>query len=127
MQRWLTYLAVVIVAGIVGLSLTKTTVLQHEHGPQYFLSGALIGLIAIYLYRLLSQRIQESLPTSRQLYGLKVFAFGLLLALVGWLISTFIALQYGIPIVLLGMAIGACGMAYHHYLMFTRDNTEEDA
>ena len=120
MPRWPIYSTVVVVAGLVGLSLTKTPALQHASGTQFFLSGALIGLLAVGLHRLTGQRIQESLPPSRLLRGLKICTVGLLVALVGWLISAFIKLEYGLPFVVAGMAVGACGMAYHYYLLFTR-------
>ena len=120
MPRWPIHSAVVAVAGLVGLSLTKTPALQHESGTQFFLSGALIGLLAIGLHQLVGQRVQESLPPTRLLRGLKLFTVGLLLALGGWLVSAFVKLEYGLPFVVAGTAVGACGMAYHYYLLFTR-------
>ena len=120
MPRWPINSTVVVVAGLVGLSLTKAPTLQHASGSQFFLSGALIGLLAIGLHRFVGQRVQESLPPSRPLRGLKVFTVGLLLALVGWLVSAFVKLEYGLPFVVAGMAVGACGMAYHYYLLLTR-------
>ena len=122
MLRWLIESTVVAAAGLVGLSLTKTPALQHASGSQFFLSGALIGLLAIGLHRLVGQRIQESLPAPRLLSGLKVFTVGLLLALVGWLVSAFIKLEYGLPLAVAGIAVGACGMIYHYYLLFTRSD-----
>ena len=122
MPRSLIYSIVVFVAALIGLSLTKTSALQQASEFKFFLAGALIGLFAVSLYRLVEERILQSLPPARLLRGLKLFGIGFLTAILGWLVSAFMKLEYGLPIVVVGMAMGACGMAYHYYLLSTRSD-----
>ena len=127
MSRWINYSAVVLVTGLLGLSLTKTQPLAQASGPMFFLSGALIGFLAIGIHRLFAERIQELLPPPKQLRGLKVFSVGMLIALTGWLITAFIGSGYGLLVGLPGILTCICGMAYHYYLMFTRNDAEIDS
>ena len=114
------YFLIILVAGTLGLSLTRTPALRSENPVVFVLAAAGFAAIALLIFHHVRERIALSLPPARQLRGLKIFMVGFLLALCGWLIAAFASFEAGIRVAVLGFLVCASGMFVHFYLWATR-------
>lgn len=114
------YAAIIVVAGLMGFSITRVDAGAAEHQVGFTLGGALVAGIAILISRLFSVRTQEvtaAIP-EKKLLGVKVGVVSFCVALSGWLVAVLLNGKVGFVLVVAGVAAGFVGMAIHFASIF---------
>lgn len=113
-SRRLSRIAVVCVAGLLGLSLAKV----FAGDPWAFaLGGAAIALVALGVAAIFAGQTAslEKTTPARKLLGPRIAVVGFMLALFGWLVGVFVSATAGYYVVALGAVLGLVGLSVHAY------------
>ena len=109
------YVAIILVASLMGFSLTRVDTGAAEHQIGFTLGGATLAAVAILISRVFSGAAKEvttKIP-EKNLRGMKIGVVSFCVALSGWLVAVLVNGKVGFVLVVVGVVAGFIGIAIH--------------